>query len=123
MKRGPRCRVRSTPNPYGVSWGFKPTEANELVHECAAAALLTIGAADEFQSVRGRQIGQIGRFGILLLAQLTQRPVRKATSCFGCSITLFVFPTAALDEDLGLEVDVGAALNIVAYVVAVFLWR
>src|SRR5262249_57096307 len=40
--------------------------------------------------------------------------LRRATSCFGCSIKLFVFPTAALDEDLGLEVDVGAALNMVA---------
>jgi hypothetical protein len=103
--------------------GLQANRGERACPECAAAALLTIGAADEFQSVRGRQIGQIGRFGILLLAQLTQRPVRKATSCFGCSITLFVFPTAALDEDLGLEVDVGAALNIVAYVVAVFLWR
>jgi len=31
--------------------------------------------------------------------------------------------TTALNEDLGLEVDVGAALNIVAYAVAVLLRR
>jgi hypothetical protein len=33
----------------------------------------------------------------------------------------FPLIAAALDEDLGLEVDVGAALNIVAYVIAVLL--
>src|SRR5262245_32265529 len=50
--------------------------------------------------------------------------LRSATSCFGCSTNVnesFPLIAAALDEDLGLEVDVGAALNIVAYVVAVFL--
>src|SRR5262249_42946524 len=33
----------------------------------------------------------------------------------------FPLIAAALDEDLGLEVDVGAALNMVAYVIAVLL--
>jgi hypothetical protein len=35
-------------------------------------------------------------------------------------VSFVLTSAAALDEDLGLEVDVGAALNIVAYVVAVF---
>jgi hypothetical protein len=38
-------------------------------------------------------------------------------------VSFVLTSAAALDEDLGLEVDVGAALNIVAYVVAVFLRR
>src|SRR5262249_3353619 len=53
------------------------------------------------------------------------RTLRSATSCFGCSTNVnqsFLLIAAALDEDLGLEVDVGAALNIVAHVIAIFLW-
>jgi hypothetical protein len=38
-------------------------------------------------------------------------------------VSFVLTSAAALDEDLGLEVDVGAALNIMACVVAVFLWR
>jgi len=49
--------------------------------------------------------------------------LRKATSCFGCSMKLkvsFVLTTAAaLNEDLRLEID-AAAFDIVAYMVAVF---
>src|SRR5262249_20407741 len=44
---------------------------------------------------------------------------------FGCSTKVnesFPLIAAALDEDLGLEVDVGAALNMVAHVIAIFLW-
>ena len=40
--------------------------------------------------------------------------LRRATSCFGFSTNVnesFSLIAAALDEDLGLEVDVGAALN------------
>src|SRR5262249_28388688 len=51
--------------------------------------------------------------------------LRSVTSCFGCSTNVnesFLLIAAALDEDLGLEVDVGAALNIVAHVIAIFLW-
>jgi hypothetical protein len=43
--------------------------------------------------------------------------LRSATSCFGCSTNVnesFPLIAAALDQNLGLEVDVGAALNIVA---------
>src|SRR6478672_9932462 len=60
-------------------------------------------------------------------ARISVALLRKGTSCFGCSTnvneSVVLTSAAALDEDLGLEVDVGAALNIVAYVVAVFLWR
>ena len=60
-------------------------------------------------------------------ARISVALLRKAASCFGCSrnvnVSFVLTSAAALDEDLGLEVDVGAALNIVAYVVAVFLWR
>jgi hypothetical protein len=50
--------------------------------------------------------------------------LRSATSCFGWSGNVnesFVLATA-LNEDLRLEVD-AAAFDIVAYVVAEFLWR
>src|SRR5262249_52903079 len=50
--------------------------------------------------------------------------LRSATRCFGCSTNVnesFPLIAAALDEDLRLEID-AAALNIVAYVVAIFLW-
>jgi hypothetical protein len=50
--------------------------------------------------------------------------LRSATSCFGCTTNVnesFPLIAAALDEDLGLEVD--AALVLVLDVVAVFLRR
>ena len=84
----------------------------------AASNPIAASAADQDSSGRFPRLAAPYKISVALL--------RSATSCFGCNIKLFVslvLTAAALDEDLGLEVDVGAALNMVAYVVAVFLRR